>query len=54
MSMGDIDRRPKNQDAALSVHEHICPECGRMYSCNCSANDRHEGLVCVDCERKVS
>lgn len=52
MSLGDINRKPKNQDAALYVHMHVCPECERTYSCNCSENDRHDSLVCVDCERK--
>ena len=52
MSLGDVDRSPHNKDAAFYVHQHECPECGRTYSCNCSENDRHEKLVCTDCERK--
>ena len=52
--MSDINRRAKNQHDALQVHTHVCPECGRNYSCNCSAQPEHDKLVCIDCERKGS
>jgi hypothetical protein len=52
--MSDIDRSPHNKDAALVIHHHICPECGTRYTCNCSEQDRHESLVCTNCEREAS
>lgn len=52
--MADVDRSPHNRDAALSVHLHVCPECERTYSCNCSEQDTHEKLVCSDCEKGVT
>ena len=50
--MSDINRRPKNEHDALMTHTHVCPECKRPYTCNCSAQPGHESLVCIDCEKK--
>lgn len=51
--MSDVDRAPHSKEAALSVHTHVCPECHTTYMCNCSEQDRHESLVCINCEREV-
>jgi len=48
--MSDINRRASDSSVHL-VHDHVCPNCKRHYTCNCAVNSPGGSLVCIDCER---
>lgn len=48
--MSDIKRKP-DEASYHHVHQHVCPNCKRPYSCNCSRQPETSALTCIDCER---
>lgn len=47
--MSTINRKP-SETTMHHVHTHVCPNCGRPYSCNCAAQLDTKDVVCIDCE----
>jgi len=38
--------------AGFDIHNHVCPECGRTFTCGCEAQKTKNDLQCRDCEQK--